>query len=39
VLPDESFSGTFQGLLGMNVLKNFDFRFDPEKQKMTLFER
>jgi clan AA aspartic protease (TIGR02281 family) len=39
VLPDESFSGKFQGLLGMNVLRNFDFRFDPEKQKMTLFER
>jgi clan AA aspartic protease (TIGR02281 family) len=39
ILPDESFSGTFQGLLGMNVLKNFDFRFDPEKQQMTLFER
>ena len=39
VLPDESFSGKFQGLLGMNVLRNFDFRFDPGKQKMTLFER
>jgi clan AA aspartic protease (TIGR02281 family) len=39
VLPDESFSGTFQGLLGMNVLRNFDFRFDQEKQSMTLFER
>ncbi len=39
VLPDESFRGTFQGLLGMNVLRNFDFRFDQEKQKMTLFER
>ena len=39
VLPDESFRGTFQGLLGMNVLRNFDFRFDQEKQSMTLFER
>ncbi|AEP30312.1 retroviral-like aspartic protease family protein [Brumicola nitratireducens] len=39
VLPDETFTGSFEGLLGMNVLRNFDFRFDPEKQKMTLFER
>lgn len=39
VLPQDSFTGTFQGLLGMNVLRNFDFRFDPEKQKMTLLER
>lgn len=39
VLPDETFTSSFEGLLGMNVLRNFDFRFDPEKQKMTLFER
>nr|WP_297347715.1 retropepsin-like aspartic protease [uncultured Glaciecola sp.] len=39
VLPNDSFRGHFQGLLGMNVLRNFDFRFDQEKQKMTLFER
>ena len=32
VLPDESFPGKFKGLLGMNVLRNFDFRFDPETQ-------
>jgi len=39
VLPDRTFTSSFQGLLGMNVLRNFDFRFDPTKQKMTLFER
>jgi clan AA aspartic protease (TIGR02281 family) len=39
VLPNENFKGSFQGLLGMNVLRNFDFRFDKQKQKMTLFER
>lgn len=39
VLPNESFKGQFQGLLGMNVLRNFDFRFDQNSQKMTLFER
>tara|TARA_R110002124_G_scaffold281832_1_gene456518 strand:- start:501 stop:1682 length:1182 start_codon:yes stop_codon:yes gene_type:complete len=39
VLPDDTFTSSFEGLLGMNVLRNFDFRFDPEKQKMTLFER
>lgn len=39
VLPNESFTGPFKGLLGMNILRNFDLRFDPEKQKMTLFER
>jgi clan AA aspartic protease (TIGR02281 family) len=39
VLPDESFRSNFQGLLGMNVLRNFDLQFDPENQKMSLFER
>ncbi|MFT5900479.1 MAG: clan AA aspartic protease (TIGR02281 family) [Glaciecola sp.] len=39
VLPEENFKGPFQGLLGMNVLRNFEFRFDPEKQQMILFER
>ncbi|WP_412972861.1 TIGR02281 family clan AA aspartic protease [Glaciecola sp. MF2-115] len=39
VLPEESFRSNFKGLLGMNVLRNFDFRFDPENQKMSLFER
>jgi clan AA aspartic protease (TIGR02281 family) len=39
VLPEENFTGKFQGLLGMNVLRNFEIRFDPAKQKMTMFER
>lgn len=39
VLPDSTFTSSFEGLLGMNVLRNFDFRFDPTNQKMTLFER
>jgi clan AA aspartic protease (TIGR02281 family) len=39
VLPEESFRKNFKGLLGMNVLRNFDFRFDPQSQKMSLFER
>ncbi len=39
VLPDENFIGRFAGLLGMNVLRAFEMRFDSEKQTMTLFER
>jgi clan AA aspartic protease (TIGR02281 family) len=39
VLPDENFLGRFAGLLGMNVLRAFEMRFDSEKQTMTLFER
>lgn len=39
VLPDENLKGRFAGLLGMNVLRAFEMRFDPEKQTMTLFER
>lgn len=39
VLPNENLKGRFVGLLGMNVLRAFEMRFDPEKQTMTLFER
>jgi clan AA aspartic protease (TIGR02281 family) len=39
ILPDENLKGRFAGLLGMNVLRAFEMRFDPEKQTMTLFER
>ncbi|MBF7072513.1 clan AA aspartic protease [Glaciecola sp. MH2013] len=39
VLPNENLKGSFSGLLGMNVLRAFEMRFDPSTQKMTLFER
>jgi predicted aspartyl protease len=39
ILPNENLKGSMAGLLGMNVLRAFELRFDPEEQRMTLLER
>jgi predicted aspartyl protease len=39
ILPNENLKGPMAGLLGMNVLRAFELRFDPEEQRMTLLER